>query len=44
MVLPCRHDGRITEQVEPTIHLLTNMDELHPEVLIQHAMSFIAGG
>lgn len=36
--LPCRHDSHITDQVQPTIELLGNMDELHPEVLLQHAI------
>jgi hypothetical protein len=31
--LPCKHDERITEQVSPTIHLLRNMDTLHPDIL-----------
>jgi hypothetical protein len=36
LALPCRHDERITSQVPPTIHLLRNMDKLHPEILLQH--------
>lgn len=36
--LPCRHDPHITNQVQPTIQLLENMDELHPDVLLQHAI------
>lgn len=36
MILPCRHEERIIEQVQPTIDLLTNMDVLHPDVLLQH--------
>lgn len=38
MVLPCKHEERVTEQVQPTIELLTNMDVLHPDVLLQHAI------
>jgi hypothetical protein len=38
MVLPCKHEERITRQVKPTIDLLTNMDVLHPDVLLQHAI------
>jgi hypothetical protein len=34
--LPCKHDKSITEQVQPTIHLLRNMDTLHPNILQQH--------
>lgn len=34
--LPCKHEKRVTAQVQPTINLLTNMDELHPDVLLQH--------
>ncbi len=34
--LPCKHEKRVTQQVKPTIDLLTNMDTLHPEVLRQH--------
>ena len=36
--LPCIHASRITAQVQPTVNLLTNLDELHPEVLQQHAI------
>lgn len=36
MTLPCRHEERITQQVQPTINLLTNLDTLHPEILLQH--------
>lgn len=36
MVLPCIHKERITRQVRPTIDLLTNLDEWHPDVLLQH--------
>lgn len=36
MALPCRHEERITRQVQPTINLLTNLDVLHPDVLLQH--------
>jgi hypothetical protein len=38
MVLPCKHEERVTTQVQPTIDLLTNMDVLHPDVLRQHAI------
>ena len=38
MILLCRHEKRVTEQVQPTIHLLTDMDVLHPDVLLQHAI------
>ena len=38
MILPCKHEERITEQVKPTIDLLTNMDVLHPDILLQHAI------
>lgn len=38
MVLPCRHDDRIVDQVQPTINLLTNMDVLHPDILLQHSI------
>jgi len=34
--LPCKHEKRVTQQVKPAIDLLTNMDTLHPEVLLQH--------
>jgi hypothetical protein len=36
MVLPCKHEERVARQVKPTIELLTNLDELHPDVLLQH--------
>lgn len=38
MILPCQHEERVTKQVQPTIDLLSNMDVLHPEVLLQHAI------
>jgi hypothetical protein len=38
MILPCKHEERVTRQVQPTIDLLANMDELHPDVLLQHAI------
>lgn len=34
--LPCKHVESVTRQVAPTIHLLSNMDELHPDVLLEH--------
>ena len=36
MILPCIHEKRLTDQVQPTIELLSNMDVLHPDVLSQH--------
>ncbi len=36
MILPCVHESRITEQVQPTVALLNNLDEWHPDVLRQH--------
>ncbi len=36
MVLPCKHEERVTRQVQPTIDLLTDMDVLHPDILLQH--------
>lgn len=36
--LPCHNEERIMRQVRPTIHLLSNLDELHPEVLRQHSI------
>ena len=38
MTLPCKHEDRITKQVEPTIELLTGLDVLHPDVLLQHSI------
>ena len=38
MILPCRHEERVTQQVQPTVDLLANMDVLHPDVLLQHAI------
>jgi hypothetical protein len=37
-ILPCRNEEKVTEQVQPTIALLTKMDELHPDVLLQHGI------
>lgn len=36
--LPCRNEKRVTEQVQPTIELLTQMNELHPDVLLHHGI------
>lgn len=38
MILPCKHEDRITRQVQPTVDLLTNIDVLHPDILLQHAI------
>lgn len=38
MILPCKHEERVTKQVRPTIDLLADMDVLHPDVLLQHAI------
>lgn len=38
MPLPCSHQKRVTDQVQPTIELLTNLDVLHPDVLLQHSI------
>lgn len=38
MTLPCKHEERVTQQVQPAIDLLTNLDMLHPDVLLQHAI------
>jgi len=38
MPLPCRHEKRVTGQVEPTVELLTDLDVLHPDVLRQHSI------
>lgn len=37
-ILPCTHLKNVTDQVEPTIKLLTGMDELHPEILKKHGI------
>ena len=36
MILPCRHEERITGQVQPAVDLLSNLDVLHPDVLLRH--------
>ena len=38
LILSCKHEERITAQVRPTIDLLANMDEWHPDVLLQHSI------
>jgi len=38
LILPCKHEDRITQQVQPTVNLLTNIDVLHPDILLQHAI------
>lgn len=37
-ILPCYNEERVTKQVKPAIELLTKMDELHPDVLLQHSI------
>ena len=39
MVLPCKHKQAVVSQVEPAIQLLTNLDTIHPDILIQHAIN-----
>ena len=36
MILSCKNEERVTQQVQPTIDLLTKMDELPPDVLVAH--------
>jgi len=36
MILPCKHEEKVTNQVQPTIDLLLGMDVNHPELLLQH--------
>jgi hypothetical protein len=38
VILPCKHEERLTKQVAPTIKVLSNLDSLHPEVLEQHGI------
>ena len=38
MILPCKHEDRITQQVQPTVDLLTNIDVFHPDILLQHSI------
>lgn len=35
-MLPCKHLATVVAQVQPTIDLLSNLDELHPDVLRAH--------
>jgi len=36
LALPCKHLEEVVEEVQPTIELLTNLDSLHPDVLLSH--------
>lgn len=36
--LPCQHQIRVVNQIDPTIDLLKNMDEWHPDVLLAHGI------
>ncbi len=36
MPLPCHHEARVTDQVEPTVELLRDLDIMHPDVLRDH--------
>ncbi|MFH1739736.1 MAG: hypothetical protein ABIH23_12060 [bacterium] len=38
MPLPCAHQKRVTDQVQPTIELLEDLDVLHPDVLREHSI------
>ena len=38
LILPCKHEERITGQVQPTVDLLTNLNVLHPDILLQHSI------
>lgn len=38
MVLPCLNDPLIVGQVQPAINLLSNLDVLHPDILLQHSI------
>jgi len=38
LTLPCRHRAHVVSQVQPTIDLLDNMHEWHPDVLLQHSI------
>lgn len=38
MVLPCKHEQSIVDQVAPTINLLSNMDVLYPDILLKHSI------
>lgn len=38
MSLPCIHKELVVDQVQPTINLLTNLDVLHPDVLMKHSI------
>jgi hypothetical protein len=36
LALPCKHLDEVVKEVQPTINLLTNLDVLHPDVLLTH--------
>lgn len=36
MILPCKHEAKVTNQVPKAIDLLINMDESHPNILLEH--------
>lgn len=38
MPLPCHHEERVTDQVQPTVELLRDLDLLHPDVLQDHCI------
>lgn len=35
-MLLCSHDRKITSQVQPVKDLISNLDDLHPEILVEH--------
>lgn len=38
MALPCNHQQEVVDQVQPTINLLNDLDQLHPNVLLEHGI------
>ena len=36
MILPCKHETQVTDQVPRAIDLLINMDKSHPNLLLEH--------
>jgi hypothetical protein len=36
LILPCNHQEQVVAEVQPTVKLLTDLDILHPDILLQH--------
>jgi hypothetical protein len=38
-MIPCKHNKDVVKQIGPAINLISNMDELHPDILKEHKIN-----